>query len=362
MKHHMITLGMLIALAIPLFCLSPLTRELWLPDEPRYVQVAKEMTETGDWIIPHLNGQVYDQKPPLFFWLLAASAKLFGSWDTWAMTAPAALASIACLVVIYTGVTFVFNAKTGFLSALVLMTSVLFLGMGQMVRMDMLLLLCITVSLVCFYRLYIKTTTYDRIYALLFFVAAALGTLIKGPIGLGLPGLIIIVFVAYEHFFRHESERIVSVFKKMHVVWGSLLYAGIILAWFVPAIYRQGWDYAYLITIKQNLGRVHNSWSHPRPWYFYLYSFPWTSLPWFPCFLIAGFSKRMKPASLQEETAMRFLWIWWGVTFLFFTLISGKLEIYLLPLFPPMAVITGRFWATIETSISSTRRILKYAT
>ena len=53
-------------------------RDLWSPDEPRYAQVAREMLETGDWVAPHLNGGVYREKPPLYFWFIAFAAKPFG--------------------------------------------------------------------------------------------------------------------------------------------------------------------------------------------------------------------------------------------------------------------------------------------
>ena len=237
-----------------------------------------------------------------------------------------------------------------------------------MVRMDMLLTLCISVSLFCFYRLYVKTSKYDWLYAFLFFLSAALATLTKGPIGLGLPGLIITIFLLSSHSFRlrskpdsqQDTRQIWTMLRKMHLFWGSLLYLTIVLAWFIPAISQRGWNYAYLIMIKQNLGRVYNSWSHARPWYFYIHTVPWITLPWFPFFISAAIMNRKSPLTPQERLALRFLWCWWGTTFIFFSLVSGKLEIYMLPLFPATALIVGKFWTMILTSRQPTNKKYRY--
>lgn len=341
MKTHLLTIGLLIAIALPLFLLTPHTRELWLPDEPRYAEIAQEMAASGNWLIPHLHGEIYTEKPPLYFWLLAGSAKLFGTWQPFAMIFPSALSALGVIIVVYGFATLFFNRQVGVLSSLILMTSVLFTGVGQFVRMDMFLLLCLSLSLFSFVRLYIRATPHDNVYAAVFFVAAAFATLTKGPVGLGLPGLIILIFLVWRREF--------GVLKKMHLFWGSLLYVAIVLAWFVPALMQEGWDYAYLITIKQNLGRVHNSFSHARPWYFYLHTFPWITLPWFPFFISAIIFFRKTSVVSEDRDVLRFLWVWFGTTFLFFSAVSGKLELYLLPLFPPTAILTAYFWNAFIT-------------
>ncbi|GAK56791.1 hypothetical protein U27_03755 [Candidatus Vecturithrix granuli] len=341
MKKHLMNIGLLVVIALPLFFLTPFTRELWLPDEPRYAEIAMEMADAGNWIIPRFHGELYTEKPPLYFWLLAGSAELFGNWRPFALIFPAALSALGVIIVIYAFAAFLFDRKVGLLSALMLMTSVLFLGVGQFVRMDMFLLLCFSVSLLSFYRLHVRTTSYDVVYALLFFVAAALATLTKGPIGVGLPGLIILIFLFWTRNF--------SVLRKIRLFWGNLVYLAIVLAWFVPAIRQEGWDYAYLIIIKQNLGRVYGSFSHARPWYFYLHTLPWITLPWFPFLVSAMIHAWRTPTTSCEHDASRFLWIWWGTTFVFFSLVSGKLEIYLLPLLPPTAILTAHFWLSLST-------------
>jgi 4-amino-4-deoxy-L-arabinose transferase-like glycosyltransferase len=83
---------------------------------------------------------VYTEKPPLYFWILAGSAKLFGGWHPFAMIAPAAFSTIGCVLVTYVFATLLFHHRAAFLRSLILMTSLLFVGVGQMVRMDMFLI------------------------------------------------------------------------------------------------------------------------------------------------------------------------------------------------------------------------------
>ncbi|MCK5008988.1 MAG: glycosyltransferase family 39 protein, partial [Deltaproteobacteria bacterium] len=68
--------------------------DLWNPDEPRYAQVAKEMMESGNWILPHLNSRVYPDKPPVFFWLIALSSKIKGEVTSFSARFPSALAAV----------------------------------------------------------------------------------------------------------------------------------------------------------------------------------------------------------------------------------------------------------------------------
>ena len=155
MQKYLSTIGIIILLAIPLFFLAPFFRDLLIPDEPRYTEIAMDMAKTGNWFVPHYQSELYSEKPPLFFWLLAASAKLLGGWYPFAMILPATLAAIGCLIVIYRFALFLFQQRiVAFLSTLVLMTLGLFVGVGQMVRMDTILLLCISLSLWCFYRVF----------------------------------------------------------------------------------------------------------------------------------------------------------------------------------------------------------------
>jgi 4-amino-4-deoxy-L-arabinose transferase-like glycosyltransferase len=69
---------LLVLLGLAIFLPGIGSRDLWNPDEPRYAEVAREMRARGDWFVPHLNGRIYSEKPPLHFWAIAAASTLTG--------------------------------------------------------------------------------------------------------------------------------------------------------------------------------------------------------------------------------------------------------------------------------------------
>ncbi|MCX8011575.1 MAG: glycosyltransferase family 39 protein, partial [Desulfobacterota bacterium] len=120
--------------------------DLWNPDEPRYAQVAKEMRETGEWILPHLNSEVYPEKPPLFFWLIAFFSFFTGEVNEISARLPSAISALGCiLLTLFLGKK-LFNLKVGFFSALALLTSVEFFWLGRRANIDMTLTLWITLT------------------------------------------------------------------------------------------------------------------------------------------------------------------------------------------------------------------------
>jgi 4-amino-4-deoxy-L-arabinose transferase-like glycosyltransferase len=98
--------------------------DLWNPDEPRYAQIAKEMLQGEGWIIPHLNSEVYLDKPPLFFWLMAATGTVIGGMNEFAARFPAALFALLTLPLLFFLGKKLFNEKGGGFAALILATNV----------------------------------------------------------------------------------------------------------------------------------------------------------------------------------------------------------------------------------------------
>lgn len=332
----LVTLALLILVA----CLTA-ARDVWPPDEPRYIRVAQEMLEGGHWLVPHLNGSLYTQKPPLFFWLLAICASVFGSWDRLVMIVPSICGAIGCL-----SVTLWFGALsgrpgTGFRAAWVLATCLPFLFTAQLVRMDILLAFTVTVALACVFRLLAVEAASPPMVLAGLYGALAVGTLIKGPVAVALPALATAAWLAREGGW--------SRLRLLRLEWGVPLYMGLVLAWAVPAAIEAGPAYVWHVLVEQSTGRVSGelSGSHPQPWYFYLAAFPWMALPWLPFFAASAFVRAPAGGSIVERQAVSLWWSWWITTLVFFSLASGKLEIYLLPLFPAMALVTACFWERV---------------
>ena len=128
-------------------------RDLWAPDEPRYAQVSKEMRDTGNFIVPHLNSVPYPDKPPLLFWLINLFSIPFGKITALSSRLPSAFAGIgSCLALFCLGKSLYRNTRIGLMSALFLATSSKFLWMAHRVAFDVLLTFFVTMAILCFYK------------------------------------------------------------------------------------------------------------------------------------------------------------------------------------------------------------------
>ena len=166
-------------------------RALWHPDEGRYVEIPREMTVSGDYVTPRLNGVKYFEKPVLFYWLQAGAIKVFGI-NEWAMRLwPAAFALIGCLAVYVAGRK-LYDRRTGLIAAAVLATAPLHYFLGRAITLDMALSALLTVALLAFL---LGTREPPgrarRHYFWTFYACAALATLTKGLIGMVIPAMVI---------------------------------------------------------------------------------------------------------------------------------------------------------------------------
>src|SRR4030042_1014783 len=128
--------------------------DLWNPDEPRYAQVAKEMVDRGDWVLMHVNGNTYVDKPPLFFWLIALSSFLWQGFTSFSARFPSAfLGTLTVLLTFFLGRK-LYGSRTGFLSALILATSFEFAYLSPRANIDATLTFITTTSILLFLQWY----------------------------------------------------------------------------------------------------------------------------------------------------------------------------------------------------------------
>jgi len=123
------------------FSLQPRAEGPVEPDETRYAVVAREMRDSGDWIVPHLNGEIYAEKPPLFFWLVNLSTFFFGENSELTNRLPSALAGLFAVLVTFVFAKRLFNEKAGLFSGLALATCLLFPQVSRWMVLDSLLVL-----------------------------------------------------------------------------------------------------------------------------------------------------------------------------------------------------------------------------
>jgi 4-amino-4-deoxy-L-arabinose transferase-like glycosyltransferase len=335
---------MLIGLSIFLLFLGLVPRELWGVDEPLVGTIVREMVADGHWLVPYLNGAVYTEKPPLYFWLSALPALLTGTLIPLWLRLPSTLSAIGCLWLTYRMGARLFTARAGLFAAGVLATSLLFALTSQITRMDMPLTLIILAVLYCYIRSMeaegeeqspMSTDAgHAWRWALALYPLVGLSFLTKGPIGPVLPGFIIGSVLLWQWNWRGVM--------RLRPITGTLLACAVVLPWLVPAVLQAGIGYANVIILQQSVGRAISSFSHGRPFYYYLYTFPVTFLPWLFFLPIAFLWLWRRREALQWR--LPFLLSWTVGLFLFLSVMSGKLVIYLLPLFPGLALVVGAWW------------------
>lgn len=307
---------------------------MWAPDEPRYAQVSKEMRESGDFIVPHLNSVPYPDKPPLLFWLINVFSVPFGKITALSSRLPSAFAGIGCcLAIFYFSKRLYQNTRIGLLSALILATSSKFLWMAHRVAFDVLLTFFVTMAILCFYRGYTEQKSRGRNYTL-FYIFMALGVLTKGPVGFILPFCVVLTYLLL--------KKDIGILKKTYPWIGGLIFVFIVFTWVYLASIYGGKEYTYQILFKQNVGRFASSFAHKRPMYYYFINFPINFLPWsvfIPSIAIYLFSKKGQ----EKIRSILLPLIWFTVIFVFFSVVSGKRDIYVLPLYPGAALLTAWF-------------------
>ncbi len=305
-------------------------RDLWNPDEARYAEVAREMLSLGHWAVPHLNGEVYTQKPPLFFWAIAFSGWITGGLTETTARLPTALSAVgAVLLVFLIGHRF-FGRRAAWIAAAAFATCFKTLWQGRFGQIDMTLTALVLLGVWFWTRAY--TEDRPRLY-LLFFVAAGLATLAKGPVGLLPPLLSMLAFLGLT---RNRRE-----IGRMNIGLGLLVWAAVVLAWLIPAGLDGGRSYLEQIVFKQNVTRYADPWHHFQPWYYYLTLIPAEFFPWsflLPTAVVVGWKRiTEKPA----RDGFLFCLCWAAVTILFFSVSPAKRSVYILTMYPAMALMAG---------------------
>ena len=319
--------------------------DLWNPDEPRYAEVARELVTSGDWILLHVNQQVYGDKPPLFFWAVGLSSFFLNGFSSFSVRFPSALfGTLTVLLTFFLGRK-LYCSRTGFLSGFILATNVEFSYLTTRANIDTTLTFFTTAALICFFHWYGDR---KRLSIYGFYVAMAFATLTKGPVGFILPLLVALVYLG----IKKEWKSI----RKMKLFTGLLLLLGIVLCWYLPAVLKGGRDYLHYTIFRQTIARYSEGWSHARSFAYYFYIFPTDFLPW-TLFLPAGFMHLCTGLGNEKRKESLFLLVWFTVIFLFFTLSKGKRELYLAPLYPAASVIVGKVWFDfISTPMERLRR------
>lgn len=323
-------------------------RGLWEPDEGRYSEIPREMIESGDWTVPHLNYVRYFEKPPLGYWLTAVSFKIFGYGEWQGRFFPALLALFGALITFWAG-SRIWDKLTGLLAGLVLVTSLEYFILARIITLDMVLTFFVTCLMILFFLGYKeKAARKKRLLYIGAWVAMALAVLTKGPMAVVLPGAVILAFL----LLRGELGRI----RELQIPVGLVVFFVISAPWFILMCLRESEFYSFFF-IHEHWDRFFTS-QHQRmgPIYYFipvllLGFFPWSFF--LPNAIRSAFkAPDDQPAPGGVLARIRswpseslYLVLWALVFFSFFSVSSSKLPTYILPIFPALALLVGRWWA-----------------
>ena len=299
-------------------------RDVWVQDEARYGEVVREMLASGQWLVAHLNGHPYPDKPPLYFWLVAMLGGVIGHGEM-AFRLVSFLSTAIAMGGVYLTARALAGGAVAFWSTVIFGSSFLTLVVGQIMRMDMLLT---ATSVFAWYGLlrFLQTDRQRGLWA--FWSLCALAVAIKGPIGLLFTLLPGIVWITVERGWRGLLD--------LRLFFGLFILFIMVAGW-VLAVIAQG-EQQYLQTIwhEQLVGRAVNSWSHKEPFYFYIVLVPILMMPW-SVLVVHGSRIWYRNRPLYWRSVALF-----GVLPLIgISLISGKLLIYLEPLVPALSIAAG---------------------
>lgn len=310
----------------------PLTLRPLMPvDETRYTSVAWEMWTRGDLLVPHLNGLPYSEKPPLLFWLMNLGWGIFGVNDWWPRLIPPLFALLNLfLTLVLARRLWPDRPAVARAAPAVLVGFLLWSVFTGMLMFDMLVACFVLAALL---GLHAAWTRGGWLPWLLVGVALGLGVLAKGPVAL-LPPLLVGALAPWWGGRRPRATWWLGLIAAVAAA------AAIALAWALPAAQAGGPKYANAILLAQTEERVVNSFSHQRPWWWYLAFLPVLLFPyslWPPLWRAAG---RLRLRSADAGT--RFCVAWALPALVAFSAISGKQPHYLLPLLPALGLLAAR--------------------
>lgn len=304
--------------------------------EANYALTAKEMVLSGDWLSPQIYGHYWYDKPIFFYWLTAFAYKLFGFTEFASRFFPA-LFGLAGLGLIAWGGSKLQSERSGFFSALVLVSSVEFFLISKSVITDAVLFFFFSATLLFFYLGYRDGKAK---YWYIMYAAAGFSVLTKGPIGALLPGLIITLFLLWQRDWR--------VLGRMHLATGTLLCAAIAVPWYAAMYSLHGSDFINTFFGTHNFLRATVS-EHPKDDVFYYYTlvnilalFPWSGLV--PVAVYYWWKNGHRALDAQQK----FLLLWAVIVFAFFQCMATKYITYTYPLLFPASLLLGSLLAKYE--------------
>lgn len=297
------------------------------PDEPFYSQTCHEMVQSGDWLTPKIYDQPQFEKPILYYWLVAASYKIFGENELAGRIPSAVPATLAVLAVYWFGLQ-VFNRRSAFLSAVILATGVEYCLMARLMLTDILLAFLLAGAMFSLWFAIQKQSGFWMFLQLLF---GGLAVLTKGPIGTLIP------FMGVALFLWRTKKSLP--WRNWGVVTGLLAWAAIVIPWYALMFKWYPHEFWTEFFVRDNWLRMLRA-EHPANNHllYYVAILLFGSVPWMP---VVSSAVARAWADIQKDERRLFLWCWLATSWVFLTLAQSKLPSYIFYLFIPLAQVGG---------------------
>ncbi|CAN5143741.1 glycosyltransferase family 39 protein [soil metagenome] len=340
-------------------------REPWPADEPRFVLVAKQMFDGGSWLFPHRGQELYPDKPPLYFWLLAGARTLLGSWR-WSFLLPSLLSGIGVLALTYDLGRRLWNHRAGVLAAVAVLSALQFDYQFKRAQIDPTLVFATTASLYGLLRHLLLGPDWRAYWLGCFF--AGIGVILKG-VGF-LPLLVLLPYAAMRargwNGLAPNTATRTGTANGARWALGALAFFGAIALWLAPMLIvvlgsGDPEHRAYLdnLLFKQTATRYAEAWHHQKPaWYFLgiIAGF------WLPFSLALGWLWRDWRDAWRGRDARTWLPLAWSLMVLaFFSASPGKRDMYILPMLPAVALAAAPYLDALLQRVGFRRALLLFA-
>ncbi len=315
-------------------------------DELRYAHVAREMVQLSDFFVLHYQGQIYPDKPPLYFWMARAGYAIAGGVSPFFTRLPNILSMLMTVLLTFLIGRRLFNDRVGLIAAAAFGLSFQPIWSSHATKLDPALLAFITLAFwffVCGMSAQSQGKRPAVGLVLGFWVSIGLGFLVKGPLALLVPLASILVFRIATKTWKNTAGP--------STVAGILIFLAVVSVWIIPA-WRFGSEQHYLQTILQQEGvdRALSPPRHIRKGIENLYYYPGNLAGgFFPASLLIPlcglllWRVRKTQGQTPDRINLKFLLSWAGFVFIFFNLMFSKRGQYILPMYPALAILVG--WA-----------------
>ena len=309
------------------------------PDESRYAEIPRLMLRSGDWITPKLQGKPYNDKPPLVYWLIAASYAVFGVSIEAARLVPAT-AGLLTLIAVYLWSRRYLGRSVANITVLILLTMLGYVAFMRMLLLDGVLTFLVVGSLLAGHHALAQKRHPG--WWLISAILCGLGVLAKGPVA--------IVLVTPCLFALRWLDRSTTPMRFFDAVWYGIVVLSLAVPWYaVMMLTNEGFGSEHFI--RHHLQRFLDPAHHERPFWYYVPSLLLELLPW-PLLLVA-LGQRWRSWTGTE----RFLMFFSMLCFVFFSIARAKLPTYLLPILPTLAVLLGRQLLLTASGLATQERL-----